>query len=402
MIFKWPFTIFLSLTIVIGVLIVFNIVTIRPQDRELYHTIQKQTHALNSTQALERNPSTQIRKEARKDIWTQDRVHFQMSADQSKLTLKQKKDKVEATEELENITCENTLGRIVAKKGSFDYPDQQFQASQVTCTHALGILEAQTATLQSPDEILILDEGVTLKSKDFSLHSKKAICEVQNKNQQIEFFKEIVIQTILGLKATGDQATYQNDHLNLFPETSHDFCHLYYQNNYLLAKKIDFDLINETVHCAEPQGSFQNEIQFTADTLVLKKDQIALSNHVHLEQANTFSIDCDSCMITLNENNPTQIEIHQNIRFASKANKETFGLADSILYFPLEQKLIFSAVPPKRVLFWQEGKRISAPEISIQKDQIQGNGDVRFTINVDEQNRIDQHLSKYLYIPFLQ
>jgi hypothetical protein len=394
MTFKGPFTIFFSLTIFVGVLIVFKVVTIGPEDRKLYQTIQQQTQALNSTQALERNPSTQIRKEARKDIWTEDRLHFQMSADQSKLTLKQKKDKVEATEELENIICQNTFGKIVAKKGSFDYPDQQFHANQVTCTHALGILEAQTATLQSPDEKLILEEGVTLKSKDFSLHSKKAVCEIQNKNQQIEFFKEIVIQTILGFKATGDQAIYQNDHLNLFPETSHDFCHL--------AKNMDFDLKSETVYCKEPQGTFQNEIRFNADTLVLKKDQMALSDHVHLEQVNIFSIDCDSCIITLKENTPSQIEIHQNVRFVSKEHKETFGLADSILYFPQEQKFILSAIAPKRVLFWQEGKRISAPEICIQKHQIQGNGDVRFTFHVDEQNRIDQHFSKYLYIPFLQ
>ncbi len=397
--FKWPIIFSLSIIGIFGILIVYHVVTIHPSDRILYQKIQQQTQLLRSSQSLERSPSTQLRKDARKDIWTQDRVHFQMNADHSKLTLKQKKDKVEASEELENIICENPVGKIIAKQGTFEYPEQHFLATQVTCTHSLGILEAQTATLQSPDETLVLDNGVDLKASDFSLHAKKAICEVQDRNQQIKFSQDIVFRSLFGAVATGDQAIYQADHLNLYSDNN--ACHLHYLTHLLKAKVMVFDLKNQTILCMQPEGIFEKTLQFMAESLELKKETMTLSNHVHLEQENSFSIDADTCHITLNEKSPTRIEISNNVRFFSPQEKELYALADQINYYPQEQTLIFTAHAPKRVLFWQGGTSISAPEIRIHKELIQGIGDVRFTFNLEEQGLIDEHISKYLYFPFL-
>ncbi|HSX13051.1 MAG TPA: hypothetical protein VLE96_01340 [Chlamydiales bacterium] len=379
---------------------IFHFFTIRNSDRALYKNIKQYTHALKSTQTLERQPSTQLRKDARKDIWTQERVHFQVNADHSKLTLRQKKDKVEASEELENITCHNPIGKIVAKHGSFEYPEQQFLANQVICSHALGTLEAQKATL-STDETLLLEDGVMLKSADFSLQSRIALCEIQDKKQQIEFFKEIVIETLFGAKATGDKAIYLADHLRLYPEKPNTFCHLYYLDNCLQSNEIDFDLKNETIHCTHSEGTFQNTLLFRSKHLNIQKDAMVLSENVHLEQKNAFSIDSDSCSMTLDEESASRIEINHNVRFYSPQENETFAVADTMIYYPKEQTLILSAIAPKRVLFWQQGVRLSAPEIHIHQQQFEGKGDVRFTFNLEEQGMIDHHISKYLHIPFL-
>lgn len=398
MIFKKPLLLSVSFVGLLGILVVTHFLTIRAEDRALYKQIAHYTKALNSTQSLERNPATQMRKGARKDIWTSSggkRTHFQLHSDLSKLLLKQKKDKVEASEELENITCENITGKFIAKQGAFEYQDQHFSANDVTCTHPLGIIEAKQATLESDDR-LILNEGVQITSEDFSIRSQKAICEAADKNQQIEFFQQIVIQTVRGVEATGDHAIYKTSHLLLYPESPDQFCTLKHLDHVLSAKEMDFDLQNEIIHCLEPEGTIQQTLQFSAQTLEINKEKMTLSEQVHLQQQNMFTIDADFC-----EMKDHTIEIANNVRFFSHLEKETFALADLIIYHPKEQTLIFKALAPKRVLVWQEGIQMSAPEIHIQKQLIQGIGDVRFTFNLEEEGMIDKQISKYLYIPYL-
>ena len=67
-----------------------------------------------------------------------------------------------------------------------------------------------------------------------------------------------------------------------------------------------------------------------------------------------------------------------------------------------QQTAILSALPPKRVLFWQEGVSLSAPAVHLRKDLlthkevVEGKGEVRFTFDLEEKNRIEQLFSQYL------
>lgn len=126
--------------------------------------------------------------------------------------------------------------------------------------------------------------------------------------------------------------------------------------------------------------------------------------NVHIEQGNKFSIDAETAIIRLNHRKIDLVEISHNVRLFSPCiqNKDTFALADQIQFNPEKQILILKAANSKRVLFWQEGITLSAPEIHIQKDPItneefiQGKGDIHFTFSTEEQNIIDQFISKYL------
>ena len=77
-------------------------------------------------------------------------------------------------------------------------------------------------------------------------------------------------------------------------------------------------------------------------------------------------------------------------------------MADRIDYGIEEEKAVFSALPPHRVLFWQEGFSLSAPQIEVwrdpltQKEAIQGKGDVHFTFDPKEKNMIEELIAKYL------
>jgi hypothetical protein len=72
------------------------------------------------------------------------------------------------------------------------------------------------------------------------------------------------------------------------------------------------------------------------------------------------------------------------------------AIADTVTYNPVDKTILLSTIAPKKVLFWQEGLRMSAPEVLIRQDQIQGLGNVHFTFTFEEQNAIDKVFEKYL------
>ena len=76
--------------------------------------------------------------------------------------------------------------------------------------------------------------------------------------------------------------------------------------------------------------------------------------------------------------------------------KETFAIADTMEMDLNTEKLILKSKAPSRTLVWQEGLHLSAPEIHITQNELQGKGDLRFTFNTNEQNMIEQFLSQYL------
>ena len=80
--------------------------------------------------------------------------------------------------------------------------------------------------------------------------------------------------------------------------------------------------------------------------------------------------------------------------------KESFALADTLTYNPRDKTLVLSS--EKKVLFWQEGSRLSASEVRIRRDpiteidSIEGVGDVHFAFDLEEENAIQQMFGKYL------
>ena len=74
-----------------------------------------------------------------------------------------------------------------------------------------------------------------------------------------------------------------------------------------------------------------------------------------------------------------------------------YAIADKIEYYPKQGLLKLMSIGENKVLFWQEdgAMKLSADEIILnqkEKDKIQGNGDVRFTFNIDEENLLKDFL----------
>lgn len=97
---------------------------------------------------------------------------------------------------------------------------------------------------------------------------------------------------------------------------------------------------------------------------------------------------------------PTQefIAEHCNLVFFKMPDRTFNGaaIADTITYNPMDKTVLLSTEAPKKVLFWQEGLRMSAPEVLLHQDRIQGLGNVHFTFTLEEQNAIDNLFGKYL------
>jgi hypothetical protein len=71
-------------------------------------------------------------------------------------------------------------------------------------------------------------------------------------------------------------------------------------------------------------------------------------------------------------------------------------MADAIV-LRKDHTLILSAEAPRRVLFWQQDATLSAPEIWITQDKtLLGKGDLRCTLNREEEKMLNQLISKYL------
>jgi hypothetical protein len=97
---------------------------------------------------------------------------------------------------------------------------------------------------------------------------------------------------------------------------------------------------------------------------------------------------------------PTQNFIADNCNLVFfKMPDRTFNgaaIADTITYNPIDKTVLLSTIAPKKVLFWQEGLRMSAPEVLLHQDKIEGLGHVHFTFTLEEQNTIDNLFGKYL------
>ncbi len=402
---------------VFGFCVLFRVIPIRSSDRLLYKKLSQSTKDLRSSTALERHPSSQIKIDAQKDIWltkNEERSHFQMQSDASEFFLKQKKEKIEAKEELENLICTSSFGELYAEKGAYTYPEYTFVAEAIECIHSLGDLKAKKASFESlieNKESLLLSDGVILSSlkedSALSIQSERAFMQAdegKREDQKIEFLNAVDILLGENTSASGDFAIYKMGALTLFPKDPNLFCHLRREKSLVDAKKIHFDLIHETILCQQTRGSLyfeeQSPIFFSGGSLLWqkKKNAIELVENVQIEQTGGFAIQADSAHIVLLDQRPKEMQLQGNVRLFSPniQEKETFALADSVEMDLVSQKIILKSDAPSRVLLWQDGVRLSAPEVHVSKESIQGKGDLRFTFNSEEQNMIEQFISKYL------
>ena len=120
-------------------------IQVRSTDAPHYRKLVQESVELRSRRALEKHPARQTREGVQKDIWAVDgneRLHFRLTSGYSELALRQKKDKVEAVEDLQQITGWiqeevdsaaqiQQVRTIAASDGTYYYPSHRFLANQV-------------------------------------------------------------------------------------------------------------------------------------------------------------------------------------------------------------------------------------------------------------------------------
>ncbi len=375
--------------------------TIRSSTCSMYQEMMHKNKETLSLRTLERYPTYQVRKNTQKEIWKPNRSALpwmRLKSNQSKLTLKQKKNQLDIVEEIQDISCslqkQDATLKCFANSGSYYYPNHQLLLNQVDCafprlyhlkadqanydsdkitfsnnvsiTHPLGLLYANKATVDcisdktKPHQIL-LENGVhanmKLPDKNVSIQSLEAECLLAPAfsllpSEEIRFSKTITIQIVAPkanpITVTGGIAIYKLDSFTVYPEFPQTHC------------RIDL--------C-------QNK-SFSLAHLEAEKIQF--------------------------QSNKKQILCHHTKGFITVDEKPGFLVADHILFDTEKNSFILSSNTPQKVLFWQDGFSLSAPQIQInknpttKKETVQGIGDTRFQLTKEEQTIINTIISKYL------
>jgi lipopolysaccharide export system protein LptA len=284
-------------------------IQIHPEDTPAYHKLIQESTELRTRHALEEQPAHQDRSGVQKDIWTQNETrHLQIHSQQSQLTLSQKRDTVDALEELKQIRCLLDGDTLTADEGIYTYPAHQFIAQ--------------------------------------------------------------------------------------------NHCKLTQNGNILEGTRVHFDFIQETVTYDNPQGFLiQGPLHFTAHSLIWhkKEGKLHLTQHVTITQPDQFTLEADRGLLTLTQFDPQLLTLEGHVHLHSNQiqGKDSYALADTLTYHPLDKTILLSAA--KKVLFWQEGLSLSASQVRIHHDQtVEGLGDVHFAFDLEEQNFIDQLFKQYL------
>ncbi len=339
-----------------SIVIILHLTRITSNDQLFYQKLMEETHELHASDTLERHPNYQSRDLSQKELWLDSkkaRHCIEVKADHSELFIHQKQKAIQAEETLKDLVFELESAAIHAKEGSFQYPSSDFFLKEVVISHHLGTIEATKAYLhinpENADESLLwFEEHTSFASQGsipLSICSQSALCTLSepSKNEKIEFFDQVELKSSQGLSAKSSFAIYEDGLLMLRD--------------------------SRFVFLQDDEGRFT--IHADQLDLLSQEEEVLIKGNIHL--------------------------------FSSKIqNKQSFALADQIRFDPTTRTLLLSAEKPKRVLFWQEGIRLSAPEISIEKDpltredKIQGKGDIRLTFNLEEENIIQQFMQKYL------
>ena len=145
MLFRKSLAVCAALILFLAALVCFFLVRLRSSDAPRYRKLVQESAELRSRHALEREPAHQMREGVQKDIWIVDeaeRLHFRLNSRYSELMIRQKKDKVEAVEELQQIECwiqeevdskggKQLVRQLKAAEGVYTYPSHRFVAGTV-------------------------------------------------------------------------------------------------------------------------------------------------------------------------------------------------------------------------------------------------------------------------------
>jgi hypothetical protein len=284
------------------------------------------------------------------------------------------------------------LYQLIAAHAEYDGQDL-ILTKDVEITHPLGTLYAQRAHLRqvkinedTPFTRIELQDQIHIHSdnagRSFDLTSDSANGEISAESlytfQSLNFEGNVECKGRDSFCATAPRAHYQampgqQGTLKLFPT-----CRLTFASATL-----------------DSEGPLNLRLQ----------ENLAETEHPLKYQDTFIRIEAQNGRLTyLNEANhiePQAIYCDGNVRIYSEEN---YALADQLVYFPKTQTLHLFAQAPGHVLFWKSDGtiQISAPEVQAhfdhkqQKEEIQGIGDVHFTFDLDEENRIETLFGKYL------
>lgn len=341
--------IFFSCLVTTSTFLIYSLfISIRPEGEAYYRKLSQESTRQHSHQTLEKQPARQLRTGVQKDIWTLDeteRLHIRLRSTHSELVLKQKGQKFEAVEKLQNLECwvqekidpllqSQRIRHLSAEEGAYHFPSQRFHTQNVH----LSFFRLPGTTLP-----------LTIETPPF-LHG--------------------------------------------------------------IAQEMRGDLIRGDLQCKNPSGYFIPEEEtdplcFSSQTLFWEKtaDRISLAGDVSLEQPDKFIVQSDKALLSMQEEvAPSLCYFTGHVQFFAPhlEEKPSFALADTLTFYPFSQTLILASTSPKRVLFWQEGFSLSAPEVHLHKnpithqESVEGKGDVHFSFDSEEKNLIQELLSKYL------
>jgi hypothetical protein len=381
--FKWITLVSAGLVVVIGALTYETVIRSRPQDRDLYNQLMEESVSLKMRRALERNGAHQIRRGVQKDIWTvrgDERLHYRLHSARSYLTLTQKKDRIEALEKLEDVECAiqekvdssrkvQQVRTLKAPRGTYMYPPHQFDLETVHFSFfklpgnvlpetisELPFLQGEADQTHDQGNDLVFSGHFTLKTPLGTLSSKRAI--LQDPFHEAGEKKPLILE---------DEVRLISHHT-----------------------KLPFALQSDRAECDLPSHSL----------FVLQESNEAIfTGHVQVDIPGTLSATGERAIYRLGT-----FSLEENVELVSHKiqDKESLALADRVVFSPMNRALILSANAPKRVLFWQEGFSLSAPEIHIRRDlrtgqdAVEGKGDVHCTLDLAEKNLIEELVSKYL------
>lgn len=412
----WKESIFFFLLVLGGgAFFSFSLTQISQKDKELYKALSEQTLELRSKKALEREPTMQQREVLQKDLWTAKegaRKHIQISAETSNLFVKEKKDRIEAFESLKNLSCfyvENDAidpKILYASSAKIIYPEENLFLVDVEYVETEESIKAKKAKLETKDQkTLRFSEGVRLESvkggAGLSLEAEYAHSNLDEKN--ITFSENVKIFLPSDLTAKGDKALYTDKTLTLLPEGQKS-CTLSRLQDEIEAAKAIFSFETETLFLESPNGKFQSNdevLSFSSDSLLWnqKESQAKLIGNVKGKREDGSIITSKEALLSIENDQIEKVTFEGDVEIFSPfiQKKDCYCIANTVLLFPKEKTLHLKADPSKRVLLWQDDLSLSAPEARITQDgKIESQGDVHFTLTIDEQNSINQLLSKYL------
>lgn len=344
---------------------IYKNVKIEAQDEKFYQKYGKFSKALNASAEEIKRQSKQKRNICRKDLYLSKglkREHYKLLSAESVLSISEEKNKSSIIETLQNLQGwfdpqNPTTASFTAKSADFDFKSHFINAHDILFTFQDGILKAQKATLdhEKKHKKYVFTDRVSFSTKvndePLFISSEMAIVTDDASNQdKIQFLQNVLITLGSKIQASSDSAIFEGDEIILSPLCDTKFCKLFLPE----------------------QSGLEITSKIAKVLLANKKPQkIFLENDVHLYSPNI-------------------------------QNKPSYAIADILSFNVADQKIHLQALSPKRVLFWQDGVKLSAPEIVISKDtetkseKIEGIGDLRLSFDMSEKKQIQEFLQRYL------